>query len=221
MPNWCRTNITFYSRDKRQIEKFYSIMMNYELPEEFNKINTTKNWIGNFMICSHKDFKYEDIINGKYGNTRGFIEDLSDLLYLEQKDIYYFYIYVDDAWCPHIQPFCSILQKPEYNKIKLAYMAEEPGCELYEKYDPESLFYDKDEYIIDSYIPDSKLYAEYPELNEIDSEPMTLQILLDTFKVDNYEKALNKAKLITDTMQEKYDDGFCCINKIHVLEQPY
>lgn len=220
MPNWCNTNITFYSNDKKQLEKLYQAIMRNDLAKGLENTNVDENWIGNALMHAHPDFNYEDLTNLKYGPVRSFIEDGSDLDNLNFKNIFYFWINLSDAWIPHIKPFCCLLEKPEYNNIKLAYMAEEPGCEIYEKYDPEDLFYNGEEYIVDTLIPDPKIYQEYPEIDDMSSEPVNLEILLHIFKVDSYEKAIEKAEFFTENMQKEYDEGFCYIHKIENLKNP-
>lgn len=214
MPNWCFTHITFYSENKANVVDLRSKLMQYTaVPCNGCKDAT---WLGNILL--HAEIgSLDEIQADKYGYCRGWVDDIGDV---EQSDGYFsFYITVQDAWAPHTEPFYHLLGKLYNNTVKMAFAAEEPGCEVYIKYDPDNLYYSDCEYVVDSYFP-SESAAQYADVADMDSL-QTFDGLCEAFKVDSWQDVTAKADEITDTLQDTYGDGFVYVHQYDILDNPF
>lgn len=133
MPNWCKTNITFFSESEDQITKLYDALCKLDtgkslLPNDFGNL-----WLGN--ILHYFGFKWTDI------SCRGSIS-LIDILSKDADRGFYFEIEQEDAWDANTEVWDEILSKEEFSDINYVFMAEEPGCMLYVNSDSSGLFYD-------------------------------------------------------------------------------
>lgn len=211
MPNWCFTHITFYSENKANVVDLRSKLMQYTAVP----CNGCKDaaWLGNILLSAEIG-TYDEILADKYGYCRGWVDDIGDV---EQSDGYYsFWATVQDAWAPHTEPFYHLLEKLYANEVKMAYVGEEPGCEVYVKYDPDNLFYADCEYAVDSYFP-SDSAEQYADIADMDGL-QTLDNLCEAFKVKNWQDVTAKADEITDTLQDEYGDGFVYVHQYDILD---
>jgi len=140
MPNWCCTDITFYSNDGNLLIEYQK-----KLQEIYDANATVENgfgngWLGDFvntLLAPDYTTEIENI------RCRGMLLDTPDsnqVYFCEGCDHYVFYIHAETAWAPMMQMWDLILEKYSNGRIKMAYVAEEGGCELYQTYDPEGLF---------------------------------------------------------------------------------
>lgn len=215
MPNWCNTHITFYSENKETVVDLQSKLTQYTAVP----CNGCKdaNWIGNILLSAGIG-TLEEIKTDKYGYCRGWVDDIGDV---EQSDGYYsFFVTVQDAWAPHTEPFYHLFSKLYANEVKMAYVGEEPGCEVYIKYDPDNLFYADCEYVVDSYFPDADSAAQYADIADMDGL-QTLDGLCEAFHTENLQEIIDKADEITDTLQDTYGDGFVYVHEYEVLDNPF
>ena len=211
MPNWCNTHITFYAKNEVAVNDLHYKLMQYTAVP----CNGCKDaaWLGNILLSAEIG-TYDEILADKYGYCRGWEDDIGDV---EQSDGYFsFYITVQDAWAPHTEPFYHLLGKLYNNTVKMAFAAEEPGCEVYIKYDPDNLYYYDCEYVVDSYFP-SESAAQYADVADMDSL-QTLDGLCEAFKVDSWQDVTAKADEITDTLQDTYGDGFVYVTTSSIPE---
>lgn len=139
MPNWCSTDITFYSsnENKEQLKKLYN-----NIKQIINSPSEIKNGFGNSWLGN---------IIHKHGLDWEKIDCRGSIGFLDEFNGNYFRIQQEDAWGPNIDMWKDIINK-EYTDIELVYAAEEPGCELYINSDVDSIFYDEF-YKIDGYLP--------------------------------------------------------------------
>lgn len=214
MPNWCNTHITFYAENKENVVDLRSKLMQYTaVPCNGCKDAT---WLGNILLHA-KIGTLDEILADKYGYCRGWVDDIGDV---EQADGYYsFYITVQDAWAPHTEPFYHLLGKLYNHVVKMAYAGEEPGCEVYLKYDPDNLFYADCEYAVDSYIP-AECAAQYADIADMDGL-QSLDNLCEAFHADNWQDVTAKADEITDTLQDEYGDGYVYVHEYEVMDNPF
>ena len=214
MPNWCFTHVTFYSKNKENVVDLHAKLMQYSSVSYDKKVE--KSWLGNILLNAGVG-TYDEILADKYGYCRGWLDDIGDV---EQSDGYYsFYITVQDAWAPHTEPFYHLLDKLYGHEVKMAYVGEEPGCEVYVKYDPNNLYYADCEYVVDSYFP-SECAEQYADIADMDNL-QTLDNLCEAFKVDSWQDVTAKADEITDTLQDTYGDGFVYVHQYDILDNPF
>ena len=193
MPNWCYTNVTFYSNNKAQIKKMY---------KDFKKIYdgqaTCANgfghgWLGDYantyftrqeLIPKVKDegflFPYEVI------NCRGSIIDIDEKVRFLKEDPtgswYAFSVQTETAWGVKMGLFWEIIQK-EYPDIMIAYMGEESGCEVFLKYDPDDLFY-PEEYYVDWFCEDERVSKiECPDNHYFENLDEARNYIAESFSV--------------------------------------
>lgn len=214
MPNWCFTHITFYSENKANVVDLRSKLMQYTaVPCNCCKDAT---WLGNILLRAEIG-SLDEIQADKYGYCRGWVDDIGDV---EQSDGYYsFWATVQDAWAPHTEPFYHLLGKLYNHAVKMAYAGEEPGCEVYLKYDPDNLFYADCEYAVDSYIP-AECAAQYADIADMDGL-QSFDNLCEAFKTDSWQEITAKAEDITDTLQDEYGDGYVYVHEYEVMDNPF
>lgn len=124
MPNWCDTEITFYSSDEGEIS---------ELREKLAKV---------FENSSHMRCYAEQLlpeIDTNNVKCRGIVIYIDEEI-SKTNNLYWFSMSTETAWSPQIGLWRDIIKK-HFSSIKLAYIAEECGLELYEKWDESELFY--------------------------------------------------------------------------------
>ena len=214
MPNWCNTHITFYSKNEVIVNDLQSKLMQYS-SVPYNGCNDAI-WLGNILLNAGIG-TLEEIKAEKYGCCRGWVDDIGDV---EQSNDYYsFYITVQDAWASHTEPFFHLLGKLYRHEIKMAFAAEEPGCEVYIKYDPDNLYYADCEYVVDSYFP-AECVEQYADIADMD-ELQSWDSLCETFKVEDWQEIIAKAEAITDILQNKYGDGYVYVHKYDILNNPF
>lgn len=143
MPNWCYTQVNFYSKDRKQLKT---------MREDFVRIHngspTANNdfgagWMGDYANKYYPQLGHENVA------CRGTVEDISDEI-LKQDDFYYFRIYTETAWDAKIGLWYNIC-KDFYPNVKIAYIAEEGGLGYFVKWDEPGFFLE--EYYVDGFIP--------------------------------------------------------------------
>lgn len=215
MPNLCHTHITFYSKNKVAVNDLHSKLMQYTAVSYNNEVD--KSWLGNILLNAGVG-SYDEILADKYGYCRGWVEDIDDV---ERSGGYYsFFVTVQDAWTPNTEPFYHLLKKLNTNEIKMAYAAEEPGCEIYVKYDPDNLFYADCEYFVDCYFPEESDKIQYADIADVEGL-QSWDNLCEAFKTDNWQEITAKADKITNTLQNEYGDGFVYVHKYEVKNKPF
>ena len=149
MPNWCMTNVTFYSKSENQIKRLHDVLSELDegeslLPNGFGNL-----WLGN--ILHYFGFDWEKIY------CRGSISFFG-ITTQDADGRFYFEVGQEDAWSPKKEVWDAVLSKEEFSDVEYVYMAEEPGCGLYLNSDSSGLFYE-DRYTVDVYL-DGKFYND-------------------------------------------------------------
>ena len=139
MPNWCKTNITFFSESEDHITKLNDALCKLDagkslLPNGFGNL-----WLGN--ILHYFGFQWTDVI------CRGSIS-LIGILSKDADRGFHFEIEQEDAWYANTEVWDKILSKEDFSDIHYVFMAEEPGCNVYVNSDSSGLFYDT-RYMVD------------------------------------------------------------------------
>ncbi|MFR6482710.1 MAG: hypothetical protein ACLUPK_05580 [Veillonella sp.] len=73
-------------------------------------------------------------------DKRNFIIDCGELQ--QADDEYFFHMYTEAAWVPHIEDIDLLLSADAFSEIQYVYTAEEPGMEIYVNSDVEHKFLD-------------------------------------------------------------------------------
>lgn len=178
MPNWCSTNITFYSENKNQIEKLHSVLDELDanetrLPNGFGNL-----WLGNIIDYFGENYK---------GNQcRGEIAYFDEVR--KDEEYYCFEIQQMDAWCPQLDAWEIALSRADFCDVNYVYVAEESGCGIYVCSDTDGLFYG-DKYVVDLYLEGKYANADYDSsMNYFDDEDECLGYLNDIAKALGEEK---------------------------------
>ena len=190
MPNWCNTCIMFQG-NKDDIEKFH-IQLNEWTSKTFIKTDFGEAWLGNILYGARLSYLV-DTTNSEHVRCRGWIDIIGDIED-GSDDTYIFTVFTETAWAPMTRLFDKVIKKFKYN-IEYAYQAEEPGCELYEIYDPDDLgFFDDGNIYVDMFL-DSADEKEFQWLSELNDMPYVnefdLKKWLDKHKIKD-EKELDK-----------------------------
>lgn len=219
MANICSTELIIFHPERKVLEDLKSKLDKFIHIPAHESLSHNTYWIGNLLL--HAGYNYTDIVNDKYGDTRSWVAYLGEIEQHITGGVYFFAVDLEDSWGPHIAPWRYFLNKlyPDA-EIKLAWMAEECGCELYQKYDPDSLFYADYEYFVDCYVPDNSAYDKYPELVD-EHRGYSADELREIFNVDDMDEIIATANSITEKLQEEYGDGFYNVNAFQVMEEEF
>lgn len=139
MPNWCYTQIAFFSTDEKGLLKFKKDILTAldSLPIIEKE---AKNWQG----------RISRYFNSSACGERGFIIHTSEIstTYYNGLEQYYFYLDQEDAWGPHTDMWSELLYELD-NNIDFVFRAEECGNEVYINSDVEGAFF-PERYCVDN-----------------------------------------------------------------------
>lgn len=218
MPNWCSTSLSIYSTSHSEVKSLHDKLLEV-IEKPFDGNVQAANWLGN--MCMHAGYTYEETIAEKAGYCRGWIQEVTNIKTNIAEGIYYFYVFVEDAWGPHIQPFrASINKLYPNNSLKIAWIANECGCQIYQKFDDSGLFFSDEEYCMDCYAPDNSVYEKYPEFRE-GCEDYTAGQLMDIFALPDMESVIKRAEKITEAMEDEYGEGYIYINRYEEVDSEF
>jgi hypothetical protein len=146
MPNWCNSTIYFYSKDKSTIQNFKD-----KVVKIYNSTATVENgfgkgWLGDYVNTLLAPEYHTDKDNNP--PCRGRLEFYDEPGIIKYDGYWHFRIHTETAWTPMLEMWQMILKR-HYPKIKIAFLAEEPGCEIYIKYDPDNVFFQFDNYYVE------------------------------------------------------------------------
>lgn len=142
MANWADTNYVIEG-PKEVLKKLYKALEHHETAE-----GSSSDWEGN--VLKALGIEWEEHKMNQTGNTvkfegyylRGFIQDFS---WDNDKHIK---IYAEEAW--GLTDFYRLLEK-SFPEIKVYYIVEEPGCDIYATNDSEGKYF-SDRYFVDTCI---------------------------------------------------------------------
>lgn len=135
MPNWCYSNVTFYHKSKFMIsalrDEFWKVFNSPTDDEKYDGYLGT--FIDHFIPDKKESLSY-----------RGSINDISPLD--EFSGGWFFDVIVEGAWSPKVSILFKIVEEC-YPGVEIAYIAEEPGMEIFYCHDSTGSFYDSAVYI--------------------------------------------------------------------------
>ena len=200
MPNWCTTGITFYSKNRELVEKFYD-----KVVEIMNRKSTVKNdfgqgWLGDYANTFFPEIGWDKI------ECRGVVEDIDDYVF-EIEGYIYFSITTSTAWGPKMGLWREIIDR-FYKGIKIAYLSEECGLEYYNKWDETGLFY-PDIMYVDCCYPDENGDEQYIDEHNFDTIPDLVDWLNEHIPQFRHTMTDSLDDLASETQNglEKLDDG--------------
>lgn len=215
MPNWCYTNIIFHG-EKTEIEDFRQKVDEWTSrilrPSDFKEA-----WLGNIL----KGAGLEDRIDAKENGLRcrgsvGYVGEVDG-----EEDDACFSVDVETAWAPMMSMWVEVIKTLGYKTIGFSYLAEEPGCELYEIYDPYGDF--PDTWCVDIFIEGEDLENEklskicYERYYESDERLIrSLQTLLDTEETD-LDILIKKS----ERYPFKDEDSYIYVHKYETVDEIY
>ena len=217
MPNWCSTNIAFYSENKEQLEAFHKKVLEIQNGNATQENDFGKGWLGDYANTFYPEIGAINI------ECRGTANDISDIEKIVDK-YNDFYMYTFTAWTAKIGLFYKIT-KDFYPDIKIAFVSDEPGCEYYCKWDDEGLFWPED-YCLDICYPDAEGETEYGEDHEYSTLKDAYEWLDEhlPFKVefcDDEQELENRINIKMEEYAEKQglDGGeyFCVLAKYYKM----
>lgn len=203
MANWCSSGITFYSENKKSLTKLVE-----RIKEIYDGKPTQENGFGHGWVGDYANTFYPSIGADKI-DCRGYITHLDESIRSVEK-LYAFAICTETAWDGKMGLWASIL-RDFFPDVKMAYVAEECGCEYYCKWDETDLFYSHD-YYVDIAYPGDDDEVEYIEDHGFYSM-QGIYDWLDAHLPFNYEKKADVCELEKEILSklEEYDsDEFFC-----------
>ena len=191
MSNRCNTLVTFYSTNKEQLADLH------------NRLDALQSEKRGYVSALLEDAGITNFEEENCGDLRSIIIYVSDLD--ENGEGYSFELDNDDAWGPHIKSWRKAIDKlyPN-NDIKMYWIAEEPGCEVFCKYDPMG-FYDDFQYYYDACPPNEQESDKYPEVT-YDTFPCTLNELQAMFNLKDIKDIMKRAEELNEEFKS-LDDG--------------
>lgn len=218
MPNWCSTTIVIYSCNRSEVETFHD-KLHEIISKPYDSNVEAANWLGNMLM--YAGYTYEETVAEKGGYPRGWINYIGDIETNDCEGVSYFYCDVEDAWDPHIKPWrCSIDKLYPNNNVKIAWLANECGCEVYLKYDLDGLFFSDSEYCMDCYCDNDTAYQKYPELQE-GCEDYTAYQLMEIFELSDMNAVIKRAERITEALEDEYGEGYVYIHKYEDMDNEF
>lgn len=210
MPNWCFTQMIFHG-EKEEIEDFHSKI------KEWTSKNYQENgfghcWLGNVLHgagLGHRIDSETDMLR-----CRG------DITYLGEVDETTFNLDTETAWCPMTFMWSEVINSQNYKSIGFSYCAEEPGCEIYEIYDPYGDFDDK--YYIDIFVDDADLenkglmhIHDWRDYTDDDDLRDALQAFLETDEPD-----LKTLINLAENYKFKSEDSYLYVHEYAFVDSP-
>jgi hypothetical protein len=164
------------------------------------------NWLGNVVHGAGLGHRIDSTTD--HLRCRGDIVYFGDVEVFKNSNSATFLLDTETAWCPMVLMWDEIIKTMGYKTVGFAYKAEEPGCEIYEVFDPYGDFTDK--YYVDIFLDGEDLKNE--KLNEIydwrdydsdDDLRDVLQALLETEEKD-LKTLINLAENYTFKSENSY-----------------
>lgn len=160
MANICETTYVFYGKIS-SVTKLYNFLV--DIQGKCNKDGiAVKQQDGSELICHYPNFYLlQEALNiPEKDMARG----RGDITYIEEFDVdddgAFFSLYMEEAWEPHPEIWENIIRRRFTEDIKIAYRAEEPGCELYYIFDPERRFFD-DKFVLTGYLGGDSIWENF------------------------------------------------------------
>lgn len=134
MPNWCDTEIIFYSHKINKLRDLHEKMRKIYFSQSSQENDFINRWMSDYANAFFPEIGAEKI------DCRGSVFYIDEDI--NRKEIYfYFKINTQTAWSPKMGLWNEIISRSYAGDIFIAYASEEPGMELYCYHDESQLFY--------------------------------------------------------------------------------
>lgn len=216
MPNWCFTQIIFHG-EREEIEDLHKKIEEWT-SKNYDKSDFGHRWLGNVLHGAGLGHRVDSITNRL--RCRGDIAYIGEVDTFGGSDEATFVLDTETAWGPMCLMWSEIIKAQNYKSIGFSYKAEEPGCEIYEVYDPYGDFWEK--YYIDIYLEGDDLQNE--KLREIydvryyedgDDLKAELQAILETDE-DDLKTLIHNA----ESFKFKNEDSYLYIHEYEFVDAP-
>ncbi len=186
MPNWCFTQMIFHG-EKEELNDLHSKIEEWT-SKNYDENGFGVNWLGNVLHGAGLGHQIDS--DTDHLRCRGDITYLGELETFPDSEEALFRLDVETAWCPMVLMWKAVIEEMKYQSVGFSYCAEEPGCEIYEIYDPYGGDF-TDKYYIDIFLEGDdeknekllKLY-DYRDYDNDDELRDALQALLETEEED-------------------------------------
>jgi hypothetical protein len=180
MPNWCFTDFVFHGNNN-EITDFRNKLAEYT-SKNYMKNGFGPSWLGNILcgagLGDHIDSKVDGI------RCRGNVLFIDDVECRDNEST--LYISTQTAWVPMVSMWTRVIETLNYESIRFTFRAEEPGCDLYVKYDPLG------DFVGEKYYVDTLLCGE-------DASNDDLRRLQDTCYYASYEHLVKDLQTLLKT----------------------
>lgn len=217
MPNWCFTQMIFHG-EKEEIKDFHSKIEEWT-SKNYQENGFGVNWLGNVLHGAGLGHRIDS--NADHLRCRGDITFLGPVETFKDSTEAIFNLDTETAWCPMTLMWSEVISAMCYKSIGFSYSAEEPGCEIYEIYDPYGDFSDE-KYYVDIYVDNADTSNEnlmridgWRCYGDDDHLRSVLQALLDTEEQD--------LKILIDQAQNykfKSEDTYLYIHEYDFVDSP-
>lgn len=200
MPNWCTTGITFYSKDRELVEKFYN-----KVSDIMNGKPTVENgfgagWLGDYANTFFPELGHNKIV------CRGRVDYMDERIF-DRGGFWFFSIATYTAWSAMLGIWREIVDR-FYNGIEIAYLAEECNCGYFLKCDDTGLFY-PEVMFVDCCYPDENGDEQYIDEHNFEDIPALVKWLNENIPQFKHTVTDSLSDLADETQTglEKLDDG--------------
>lgn len=217
MPNWCFTQMIFHG-EQNEMRDFYSKIHEWT-SQNYQENGFGPMWLGNVLHGAGLGNRI-DVEGPDWLRCRGSITFIGGLDVLKGSDEALFNLDMETAWAPMTRMWSEVVKHLGYKSIGFSYHADEPGCEVYETYDPYGDF--PEEYYVDIFVEgeDNNNMAlmqiyETREYLDDDSLRIALQEFLETDETDL--SALMKS---AENYNFENEDTYLYIHKYDFVDAP-
>lgn len=203
MPNWCWTDIKFYSKDEELLRRMYKDFKAIEEGKPTQENDFGNGWMGDFANHYFPEYGAEKV------ECRGRVDGIDEIC--ERCGISYFTVWTETAWGPKMAIWYEIVKR-FYSGVEIAYSAEEAGCGLFLSWDKtnDTIFF-PETYWVDGCLP--KKGGQKGECVSIDdryqfgSEKDIIDYLDDTLPFDfDHSGSLDDVCERIEGLLEKYEE---------------
>lgn len=216
MPNWCFTQMFFHG-EKEEIKDFHSKIKEWT-SKNYQENGFGVNWLGNVLHGAGLGHRIDSITDQL--RCRGDITYLGEVEMFGEANSATFLLDTETAWEPMTNMWSEVINSQGYKTIVFSYRAEEPGCEVYEIYDPYEYFSDK--YYIDIFVdtPDTEnkelMYLnDWRDYTDDDDLRDALQELLNTD-----ESNLKTLIELAEKYEFKSEDSYLYVREFTFVDSP-
>lgn len=217
MPNWCFTQMIFHG-EKEEITDLHNKITEWT-SKNYEENGFGVNWLGNVLHGAGLGDRI-DSSSSKFLRCRGNITFFGEVETFKDSTEATFNLDTETAWGPMCLMWKEVIDAMGYKTVGFSYLAEEPGCEVYEVYDPYSDFLDK--YHIDIYVDtadeeNTELMRIHDRRDYVDDNDLkeALQRFLNTEEED-----LKTLIEQIETYPFKSEDTFISVHEYTFVDEP-